>query len=83
MKVKSKKRGDKRRHLIQLRMIDCTLRFVVQILEKGLYLPVFYVDERVCGRISTDTGRIVKGDMFSGSVDYLHTDYSHHHQQAA
>lgn len=45
MKVKSKKRGDKRRHLIQLRMIDCTLRFVVQILEKGLYLPVFYVDE--------------------------------------
>lgn len=45
MKVKSKKRGDKRRHLIQLRMIDCTLWFVVQILEKGLYLPVFYVDE--------------------------------------
>lgn len=43
MKVKSKKRGDKRRHLIQLRMIDCTLRFVFQILEKGLYLPVYFM----------------------------------------
>lgn len=43
MKVKSKKRGDKRRHLIQLRMIDYTLRFVFQILEKRLYLPVYFM----------------------------------------